>query len=280
MKKILTITTVILILILFAGLAVRASDDYYSVVDSADLLTETQLEELNARADEITQNYKCEVVIIAVEDLRDFGYDPDYDQDAAYECATYIHREFGYGYGEDKSCVMLFFSAAGGKGNRDYALIAYGYGNEAFTDYGKDVMLDNYILPLLGEDKFYEAFSKYLDKAEEFLKMAREGTPFDYDTDTEVLKERFYTKLFINILAPIIIAHIVCSAWKSKMKTAKIAGTADNYIPANGFRLTGQQDLFLYRTTTKHKIERSSSSGSRGGTTRRSGGYSGRSGKI
>jgi len=73
-------------------------------------------------------------------------------------------------------------------------------------------------------------------------------------------------KVCVAIVVPLIIALLVCLYWRSKMKTAKMARTADNYIPANGFILTVQTDAFLYRTTTRRKIERSSSSGGGGGS--------------
>jgi cytochrome bd-type quinol oxidase subunit 2 len=63
-------------------------------------------------------------------------------------------------------------------------------------------------------------------------------------------------KLAVIILVPLIVALLVCSIWKSKMKTARLARTADNFIPQGGFRLTGQEDRFLYRTTVRRKIER------------------------
>ena len=68
-------------------------------------------------------------------------------------------------------------------------------------------------------------------------------------------------KLFVVILVPLVIALLICLFWRSKMKTARIARTADNYIPANGFILTVQMDTFMYRTTTRIKIQQSSSSG-------------------
>jgi len=280
MKKLLLILLGLLAVSLIMTPVALASDDYYSVSDTAGLLTQSQKTRLNERAEALTEKYGCEVVIIAIEDLRDLGFNPDYDANAAYECAKYIHRELGYGYGPEKSCVMLFFSAAGGKGNRDYALIAYGYGNTAFTDYGKDVMLNKHVLPLLGQDKYYDAFSIYLDKAGEYLALARNGNPFDVGSDSGQGAGAIIFKLVLIILLPALIAWAVCSNWKSKMKTAKIAQSADNYIPKNGFNLTNQEDTFLYRTTTRRKIEQSSSSSGGGGTTTDSGGYSGSSGKI
>ena len=62
-------------------------------------------------------------------------------------------------------------------------------------------------------------------------------------------------KIAVVVLVPIIISLIICLVWRSKMKTAKLAKTADNYIPENGFILAVQVDTFLYKTTTRRKIQ-------------------------
>ena len=69
----------------------------------------------------------------------------------------------------------------------------------------------------------------------------------------------FSAALCVAIIVSLLVALIVCLVMRSKMKTAKIARSADNYIPPNGFVLAVKVDSFLYRTTSRRKIERSSS---------------------
>ncbi len=263
-----------------------------AVTDAAGLLTETERGELNDRAQELAQQYQCAVYIVTLEDMEDMGGSD------AYEIATAVYTEYDLGYGEEKSGVLLLLSMA----ERDYALIAYGYGNTAFTDYGKDVLLDEDVLPLLGEDAYYEGFSAYLDTAGDYLSMARSGKPFDVENAPgyDESGSRFETdgaygastrpgddegelaiRLGAVIFLPLLLAGGLCLYWKRQMNTAVSARTADRYIPSDGFHLTGQQDTFLYRTETRRRIENNSSGGGRaGGTTMRSGGFSGRSGKF
>jgi len=262
-KSLITILLAFLLTSLLATVAIAADIDL--VTDITGTLTDAQKERLNQRADRISELYRCEVAIVVIDEMT--------DNDGAFEWAMYIYDEYNFGYGSDRSGVLLFLSLA----ERDYYLIAYGFGNTAFTDYGKDVMLDNHILPLLKDNKYYEAFSVYLDKAEEFLAMARDGTPFDRGTDPEAQRTSNLMKIAVVIFVPLIIAFIICSVWKSQMKTAKIATTACNYIPPGGFQLTGYADTFLYQTRTRVKIESSSSSG---GTSVNSRGFSGRGGKF
>lgn len=257
-----------------------------AVTDAAGLLTDAERGELNDRAEELAVQYQCAVYIVTLEDMEDMGGSD------AYDLATAVYTEYDLGYGEEKSGLLLLLSMA----ERDYALIAYGYGNTAFTDYGKDVLLDEEVLPLLGEDAYYEGFSAYLDTAGEYLSMARDGKPFDVEnapgyneTDgsygvtarPRYDEGEFAVRLGAVILLPLLLAGGICLYWKRQMNTAVSARTADRYIPSDGFHLTGQQDTFLYRTETRRRIENHSSGGGHaGGTSMRSGGFSGRSGKF
>ena len=125
---------------------------------------------MNYKALDIAEEYEFEVRVLVIEDEID---------DDAYEWAEYFYEEYDMGYGPTRSGLLLFLSMY----DRDYAFVAYGYGNTAFTDHGKDVLLDKHVLPLLKQDEYYEAFDAYLDVAVEYLEMARDGAPFDTDTD-------------------------------------------------------------------------------------------------
>ncbi len=259
-------TIIILITIVMVKSAVFASGGVNLVTDQANLLTENQYLELSERATEISQKYKCDIAIITMEDMVG---------DDAYEFAKQLYNQYGMGYGDERSILLLFLSME----ERDYALIAHGYGNIAFTDHGKDVMLDEHILPLLGKGDYYKAFSSYLSVAEDFLEVAANSEPFDIQNDPNRGKLPLAVKLGITFIIPILIAAAFCEIWRSQMKSAVLARAASNYITADGLSLTNRQDHFLYRTETRRRIE-SQSSGSSGGTTIDSSGTSGRSGKF
>jgi len=238
----------------------------YLVLDAAGMLSDSDWQKLNDRALELTAKYECEIRIFTV---------PDMGSEDALEYAKDIFRANGFGYGPDQSGIMLLLSEA----DRDFALIAHGYGNVVLTDHGRGVILDKYILPLLKENKYVEAFTAYLDKTEEFLVMARAGTPFDVDTDEEYLAQQAAgnraAKIVFNILIPFLVALIVCLIFRAQMKTARKQRAAANYIPEGGFILTGSSDTFMYKTESRTVIESKSS----GGTTT-DGGFSGSSGKY
>jgi len=242
--------------------------DEFLIWDDAMLLTDSEWHELNYMAVDITARYQCEVRILTIENMSLY---PEYSSDA-YEFAKQVYRDYFFGYGEELSGIMLMLSTE----DRDFALIAYGFGNVAFTDHGKSVMLNNYILPFLGDDKYYDAFLAYLNKSEEYLAMARAGTPFDIDTDGSA-GGTFAARLALNIVIPVVVALIVCLVFRAQMKTARKQRAAANYVPEGGFVLTGSSDTYLYSTETR--VTKSDSS-SGGGTSVDSGGFSGSSGKY
>ena len=246
------------------------ADEYISVIDGADALTSDECAELNNRAIDISIKHDCDVTIIFIDMMT--------DDDPIELWAEYFYERCDFGWGPDKSGVLFFISVI----DRDMTILAHGYGNTAFTDHGKDVMLDNYLVPLMKNDEYYKACSKYLDLADEYLGLARSGAPFDVDTDEEYLAEKakgaFGTKVALTIIIPLLVSLIICMVWRGQMKTARKARQADNYIPEGGFNLTRYEDLFIYRTQTRTRIE--SSSGGSGGTSINSRGYSSSSRKF
>ena len=263
MKKIF-ITLLLVFSLTLIPFSAACADDYFLVIDNANLLTDNERDTLEKKAERITEEYLCEVLIVTLDSIG--------GQTAMY-ASEELYAEYGFGYGPDRNCVLLLLSME----YRDYDLGTWGFANTAFTEHGKDVILDKRILPLLKKNNYYEAFSAYLDQTEVYLAMARAGTPFDKDTDPDAVRKNLLIKLGSVILLSLLIALGICLFWKSQMETAKIARTAEIYIPEGGFNLTGQQDQFLYRTSSRTKIVKSSGSS---GSSHSSSGGSHRSGKF
>ena len=226
--------------------------------DGAGLLTPVEAEKLNARAWQLTREYRCAVYIVTVPSLGGMGVE---------EAADYLLQEYHLGYGSDQSCVLLLLSTE----YRDYDILAHGYGNTAFTDYGKEKMAERF-LDEFGADDWYGGFTEYLNCCEEYLELAREGKPFDVGSDRSP-----FMGLAIGILVPLLVAFTVCSIFKAQMKTAKLQQAAQEYIDGQGLVLTAQNDRFLHTTRTERYIEPPKSSG---GTSVNSSGSSHSSGRF
>lgn len=251
MKKTISILLSILSLTLFTLLPIYAAQ-LDLVVDDVGLLTDQEYVELNNLAIDITEQYQCEVSIIVIEDRQD---------DEIIDYAKYVYEEYDYGYGEEKSGLMLFISMK----ERDYTLITYGYGNIAFTDHAKNVLTDEYLIPYISKDEYYQGFLSYLNQTAEFLNMAENGTPFDLVSDENLMEENesnsFWLKLTATIVIPLLIAGFISFAFLRQMKTVIPEKAAKNYISKEGLNLTMESDEFLYETETRTEINDNSSSG-------------------
>ncbi len=191
MKRILSL--LIIALLLLCPVVSAYADDGIAitkggkptVVDEADLLTESEEIALSKRLAEIGDAYRCDVVVVIVQDI---GYK------TAEQYADDYFDNNGYGYGAtpdvygrtvDGDGVLLLMSMAGGVGNRDFAISTHGYGTTAFTDYGIQKYLEPLFLPYFGADNFVDGLNAFADGCEALLKAARDGEPFDVFTVSE-----------------------------------------------------------------------------------------------
>ena len=221
------------------------------ITDIAGMFSDSQMDRLGRLADRIVADYECEARVVIVDSLGRLG------SRSAEQANNKYYSDNNLGYGADRSCVILLVSV----GDREMDLGYWGFADYALTEYGAATLVDKYIVPHLSNNQYYEASEAFLVNVVDFFDKAKAGKPFDRNNDPEVMRKALMTKLGVSAVISLLIALLVCFMWKSQMKSAKLARTANQYIPAGGFNLTGRQDLFLYRTVTRRKIERSTSSG-------------------
>ena len=266
-KKILSFLIAATLLLGVCVTAFAADEDVVfstMVVDIPDVLDETEETQLNDRAWEITQKYGCAVYILISDTLE--GYE-------AWEYNEALHRELSLGYGEEKSAVILLLSMQ----EREYDLMAHGYGNIAFTDYGKDVMAQRF-LGYFANDDWYGGFDEYLISCEEFLALAANGTPFDVNSDrsAEDMAETSFVGVVIAVLLSCVISLVICLTLRAQMKTAHLATEAKDY--EKKLVLTKQFDRFAYRDV--QRVYNPPQEESKGGTIVNSSGSSHKSGRF
>lgn len=271
MKKLIAIT--LLVLIIFALPVCAGAEESY-VFDEAGVLTDAQIAELDAAARELSEQYECGVYIAVVNTLTD---------DYIFDAATNYYTEYGLGYGADKDGELLFMNMY----DRDYSLIAYGpFGNAAFTDFGKDVLSEEF-LDDFSNDDWYACFSDYLAKSGEMLKQAREGEPLDNITahgDGAASADEpvgfwgaFASSLGVSIIAGFILSAIICFIALKCSKSVYAGVNAQDYVDNESLSITKKQDRYSHSTVVRTKIDNDSKSG---GTSVKSSGFSGKSGKF
>lgn len=255
-RKMILLLAAVMLLVL--ATQVFAATQY--VVDDADILSDSEKRELEALASEVSERYNCDICILTVWDYR------DYSSSGVRSAAERYFTTNALGRGSDKNGVLLLLSMA----ERDYALIAHGgLANAAFTDYGKEVLSEEFLDDFRYDD-WYDGFYDYLDGCEWLLDEAERGEPVDVSGGSGAI--------WLVLLVPLVVADVACSVMVATMKTARKQTQAHAYIPDGGVQITGRSDRFINRTVVRQKIESNSSSG--GGTQVNSGGFSGKSGKF
>lgn len=272
MKKRLFAWLSVLCLALALALPAWAADRY--VTDEAGILSAQEADALEEQARQVTEQYGCGVYIVVV---------PDYNAISTVSVRQAAEDHFtqnGYGTGSDGDGVMLFLSM----NDRDYAFIAHGYGNIAFTDYGKERLQQEFLDDFRNND-WYQGCRDFITQCGQYLERARSGNPVD--VQNMHLGERLMDRYGVLGVAvpivgiPLIIAFIVCFALKAKMKSVHTATGAAFYAVPGSMDLMAATDIFTHTTESRVRIESDSGrGGGGGGTSVNSSGFSGTSGKF
>ena len=236
-----------LIVPLSAGAEGKLNDaDLPRVVDEADLLSDSEEKELAGKIEDLTDKYDFDIVIVTADTIN--GETP-----MAYADDYYDYN--GYGAGADNDGILLLLSME----DRDWWISTTGYGIDAFTDYGIDVIGDE-IVPDLSNGDYYSAFTEFIDLTDDFLAEAEKGTPYDIDHKYKTFSD-YIIAVGIGLFIGLIIAVISVLVMKSKMKTVAMQNNANNYVVNNSLRLDRSNDIFIYRNVTKTRRPEPSSSG-------------------
>ena len=291
MKKRFVSFLVVVLLLACMGTSASAEGTYAriaNVVDTAGILTESQVQALEEKAERISADYKCAVYIIVVEDFTKYTRSRD-----IYDLAVEMYSEYELGWDNGKGdshrdSLVLLMSMQ----DRDFALDTNGYwGNEAFNEPGM-YRLEQAMIPYFRQNDWYNGYNAFLDCAEDLLKAPlAEGTyvpqttqvvAHGYEDPNASRKNPLF--LVLAIVAPMLIALIVCSSFKSQMKTAVEQSSAGGYIVPPGVKMQIRRDDFVNRSVTRtiiHHDDGPRDGGfSGGGGGHFSGGHSGHSGKF
>lgn len=221
------------------------------LVDRADLLSELEEEELEARLDEISERQQADVVVVTVNSL---------DGKSAQDYADDFYDYNGYGIGTDKSGILLLVSMEA----RDWHITTTGFGIRAITDAGLDYISDQF-LPYLSDGEYLDAFDTYADLCDEFLTQAKTGNAYDGDHMPKGAYP-WLKNLLIALGSGDVIALLIVEGMRRSLKSVKMQRSAENYVRAGSMQVTRRQDHFLYTRTSKSARPKNNS-GSSGSST-------------
>lgn len=259
------------------------------VLDNAGLLSERERAALTQKAEVLSAEHQCNLYIITVQDYTALDYN-------IRTAVKGIQSFYQLGGDTDGNLVILLLSM------QDCDCWAEGFGSkgEAIYSAASSWLIEDKFLDNFKKNDWYGGFSDFLDACDTQLTKLEKGEDInqgaDITTGPDGLDYHSYNypsggrglstpaKLGIVMLLPMLIALIVCSVFKSQMKTARLATRADEYLVPHSMDLRVKEDRFTHRTESRTKIESNSSSGSRGGGGgsfhASGGGSSGRGGKF
>lgn len=221
--------------------------DLPRLVDNADLLSESEEEELQDELDEISERQEFDVVVVTVDSL---------DGKTAEEYADDFYDYHGYGFGTDHDGILLLVSIE----ERECHITTTGYGITVFTDAGIDYILDQF-LPYLSDEEYLQTFEMYAELCDEFVTAAVNGEVYDSGNlpkgDFPVLEY-----LVLALLVGGIISALIVFGMRSSLKSVQRQNAAADYVRTGSMAVTGRYDRFLYTHTSKKPRPKPSESSS------------------
>ena len=242
------------------------ADSGKHVFDERGVLSQSQVDSLEAQAQELENLYHVGVYLAYTSNMGTRG--PSSSERNEYARDYYLQHDLGTGSNKDG---IIFVVAVD---SRDYVSVKHFNDSSAdpFSGSGVDA-LESKVTDCLHDNDWYGAGKAYYSVV---------GEQLDYFATTgEQWKKFDLMTLVLKILAalgiPGVIAFGVVNSRKNAMKTARMQTEASNYLDQGSLNLTVASDEFVNTTVTVAPLPRNENSGGRGWSNM-GGGFSGSGG--
>lgn len=223
----------------------KVSKDY--VVDNADLLTQTEENELSEKLQDISDELQFDVVVVTTNSTG---------SKTATEYADDYFDYNGYGRGSNNDGALFLVDM----GNRKWAISTSGYGIEAIVDSALDDMEEE-IVPYLKSGDYDGAFNEFADLTYDIVNDAKNGKSYSNSTTSTTKNHKnIGTNLIVAFSIGAGISLIIILVYRSKLKPVKFQKEAKEYIVPGSFNLRRSDDVFLYFNITKVPIPKNNDS--------------------
>lgn len=223
----------------------KVSKDY--VVDNADLLTQTEENELSEKLQDISDELQFDVVVVTTNSIG---------SKTATEYADDYFDYNGYGRGSNNDGVLFLVDM----GDRKWAISTSGYGIEAIVDSALDDMEEE-IVPYLKSGDYDGAFNEFADLTYDIVNDAKNGKSYSNSTTSTTKNHKnIGTNLIVAFSIGAGISLIIILVYRSKLKPVKFQKEAKEYIVPGSFNLRRSDDVFLYFNITKVPIPKNNDS--------------------
>lgn len=259
MKKLSVLLLLLALLIPFASAAAQ-EDDYRHLYDQARTFSQDDAQRLESEMDALWRDLHVDAMIVTTNNSQ--GKSPELFAADFYEAQRPNYASI------DDSVIFAFCYDIGVRGA--YGEATHGRARRILAAQGDDALHD-VLAPYLSSRSYGDAMHAYLNYVRRHL------TP----RTALVIAQSYFP---FALLLGFIIALIAVFAMKGQMKLARNRYDASAYTSRNSLNLTDAQDIYLYETESRVKIESSSSGHSSGGGRSFSSGsgrsYGGRSGSL
>ena len=221
------------------------------VFDEGNLLSAATESTLEAQIADIANQFQFDVVIVTVPHTN--GMEPRY-----FAADFYDYGGFGRNATHDGILFLIVSST------RQYYMLNTGVSEQIFTD-SKLYDVEDQVVPYLRQNDYNGA-------AETFVHCVRQE--MNLHTPLGRANALFPFLLAAGVLAGAVTVLI----FRGQMKTVRHKMSASHYIRKGSFQLNRVQDIYLYTSTSRARIETPSSSGGGGHGGGGGGGFTGSSG--
>jgi len=211
-----------------------------SVYDGAGLLTQGRIAKIEAKAQEIKEQYGFNVIVVTTNSLD--GKSPKSYADDFYDYTASL-------YGTDGVLFLVSME------DRDWYISTSGYGRKAISNRRVDAIADECV-PYLSSGDYGEAFSEFLELTDNYLYKTQNGVTND-------------TPVFVYIMIALIIAAVISIItvfiFKAQLTSVRYQRGAGRYQKPGSVNITNRRERFLYRNVIVTDRPKSNSGGGGGG---------------
>ncbi len=235
MKRLISL---ILALLLCAGLTVSAWAATELVFDQADLLTNSEEAALQEKLEQYSDQYAVQITVVTL---------PEIDGDIDWYIQEF-YDQGDFGYGEDKDGILLMVSMD----PREYRILSNGIGADALGLGQIDDICDAMYADMR-DGNYADAFDTFVTECDYYLDIEENGAPFQLGQT-----------LLAAVVTGFVVGLIVALCLKRQLKSVRPQNRANVYMRPGSMRITQSGDYFMYRNVvrTPRPQNNSSSSGS------------------
>src|SRR5699024_8638795 len=222
---------------IFIGHAAAANEPY--IYDEADLLTETEEEELAALAEKNSEQHETDFLILTTKDVG--------DQDVE-EYMGDFYDDTAPGYDQPHGNTVLFTLDMQ---NREMYLAGFQKGEEYLSNERIELVLDQ-VFPLIAEENYAQGFGQYITTASDYMRYKPGVNP----------ENPFYT-WWVQLGIAVLLAGAVVffMAYRSG---GKVTTTPRTYMDHHNTKVNRRRDRYVNRSVTRRKKPENNNKGGDG----------------